>query len=318
MTLSEALKVLGLKNAEDIQNIKKRYRKLMHIVHPDAAGNSREAYRYSAHEINAAYEILSKVEEERLKAELRSGKSPAEDEGGIWNEAKQGSGKAAARWNAPVNEAAFAERDIYQYIDGIDGVHRETFTVDTGKFFMSSDEDFKLFLLSIYNLSRDLVKDMDVDRAIKIQPELAYLLSQQFVPSENILSRYEVEKNKKARTYYIPAMLETEGRRCLAPVGTVLIPKSVRSHRLYLANEAGRELGYISFEDDRLYYAVVPLFEQRSVQVKIRVAGSVLGNNNIRQIKVKSLDLWMRMEERDEMQVSISISERIKKLLEER
>lgn len=39
-------------------------------------------------------------------------------------------------------------------------------------------------------------------------------------------------------------------------------------HKLYLKNQSGKELGSLSFSDDRLYYVVVPLFEQKRVQIK--------------------------------------------------
>jgi hypothetical protein len=31
---------------------------------------------------------------------------------------------------------------------------------------------------------------------------------------------------------------------------------------------SGNELGYLSFVDDRLYYVVIPLFEQKKVQIE--------------------------------------------------
>ena len=310
MDLKEALKILNLSGREEWTEVKKQYRRLMHMVHPDSLGNSAADYYYSAHEINGAYEYLCGYYK-------KAGTIGNADYTVFASGSRRDGGNKRPGWNAPVNDAAFAPREIYQYIDGIDGVHRGTFVVGTGKYMMSGDEDFRLFLLSIYNLSLRLLGDMGEVKLSRLQPELAYLLSQQFVDCENIISGYEIEAEGSAKTYYIPAMLETEGRRCLAAEGTVLVPKGVRNHRLYLSNEAGRELGYISFADDKLYYALVPLFEQRSVQVKIRVSGSILGNNNVRQIKVKSLDLWLRMEERDIRQVTISLSERIRKLLEE-
>ena len=56
--------------------------------------------------------------------------------------------------------------------------------------------------------------------------------------------------------------------------GDYLFPAGIRDHRLYLKNAAGQELGYLSFRDDRMYYILIPLFEQRRVRVRIRVTGA--------------------------------------------
>jgi hypothetical protein len=39
-----------------------------------------------------------------------------------------------------------------------------------------------------------------------------------------------------------------------------------------MSDGAGHELGYITFKDDRLLFGLVPLFEQRKVQVKATVS----------------------------------------------
>lgn len=40
-----------------------------------------------------------------------------------------------------------------------------------------------------------------------------------------------------------------------------------------MKNTSGQELGYLSFQDDRMYYVLIPLFEQRRVRVKLLVTG---------------------------------------------
>ena len=55
MTQEESYRVLGLMPGSDIKEIKKKYRKLMHRLHPDAAASSKERYPYSVHEINTAH-----------------------------------------------------------------------------------------------------------------------------------------------------------------------------------------------------------------------------------------------------------------------
>ena len=47
----------------------------------------------------------------------------------------------------------------------------------------------------------------------------------------------------------------------------------LRNHRLCVRNRQGQELGYLSFQNDRLYYVVVPLFEQKALARMISGGG---------------------------------------------
>ena len=297
MERQHALNVLGLRETSDRRIIKKKYRALMHVVHPDAQAAGGSSYEYSAHEINAAYEVLMNAEE-----------SPET----IFKKKKSGEKK---RWNAPVNESAYAEREIYGYAEGADGTRQGLFTIARGKFIRIPDEDQKLFLLSIYNLSRSLLEDCGERMVMRYQAELAYLLLQQYTDPERDLERYLISQDKDEQVYYIPSMLETGGKRNRLQEGDTLYPSAVRDHRLYVRNEAGNELGYVSFSDDMLYQTVVPLFENRSVQVKIRVSGRTYGNNSVRKIVVKNLDLWVKAVPRDDNEVALSINSKIEALL---
>ena len=74
MTSSAAYEILGLTPKADKKAIKKRYRYLMHHVHPDsgafkAASGKSYDYRYSAQEINAAYSFLYKNDNFKIQAQ---------------------------------------------------------------------------------------------------------------------------------------------------------------------------------------------------------------------------------------------------------
>ena len=75
----------------------------------------------------------------------------------------------------------------------------------------------------------------------------------------------------------------------------VLYPSRLNQHRLYLKNESGKELGYLSFFDDRLYYIIIPLFEQRRVLVKIRAASPDCGKGKKKTSGYYRLHLWLKM-----------------------
>ena len=80
-----------------------------------------------------------------------------------------------------------------------------------------------------------------------------------------------------------------------------LCPGRLKDHRLYLTDSAGRETGYLSFSDDRLYYVIVPLFEQRRVLVRIRAAGDASLSPKKKSAGYRRLHLWLKLkkEEKD-------------------
>ena len=57
MTKAMAYKILGITPGTDFTEIKKKYRQLMHRVHPDAEAFSTRAYDFTAQEINEAYDL---------------------------------------------------------------------------------------------------------------------------------------------------------------------------------------------------------------------------------------------------------------------
>lgn len=61
MTKAMAYKILGITPGTDFTEIKKKYRQLMHRVHPDAEAFSTRAYDFTAQEINEAYDFLRKI-----------------------------------------------------------------------------------------------------------------------------------------------------------------------------------------------------------------------------------------------------------------
>lgn len=290
-----ALKILGIGEPADKKLIKKRYRALMLAVHPDVHNSKKTEYMYEAHDINAAYEFLAKDTEEKVTQKRKT--------------------EAKKTWNAPVNESAYTERDIYQYAEGVGAIQGGIFTAARGKYFRIPDEEHRLFLLSIYNAARELLGDLREETVLKYQGELTYLLFQQFTDPAAVLNKYAVSESENEEIFYIPSMLETEGKVCRLKEGTALYPEGVKDHRLYVRSESGKRAGYISFADDMLYYALIPLFEQRRVSVKIRISGTLYGNNSVRRITVKSLDLWVRMDPSDINELTLSISSRIGKLL---
>ena len=302
MTNKKALKILGLNEAYTEEELKKRYRSLMIITHPDSA--KEYDYEYDASDINTAYEFLSKYGDSVHQKKQRKKK------------------EEKSQWNAAINTNAFCERDIYHEVEDADGNIFDRVVIATGKYIWCIDEDFSLFLLSLYNCSKRIITDSDEktgkDRSqdISLQGEIAYLLAQQYVNTSLILSLTEDIgiDDDGLHMYKIKGMLERTDFSIKLFEEEIIYPAVVRKHRLYVKSKNG-VIGYVSFKDDRLYYGVIPLFERKAVQVKMKL-------HEVKDLKHKKSGLYdieivIKCLKEDESRMIESINLKIEKLLEE-
>lgn len=294
MTPKEAYQVLSLPPGTKLDAIKKRFRQLMMQVHPDIHASSIESYPYNAQEINTAYSVLKKSLL-GLQDSLSSKTGPSHAQN-----------KKQVPWDAPINEHAYMEREILHYAQDCDGSILGSFCIAKGKYLWNTQEDFPLFLLSIYQCGKSLLDEiedelsMQVPSAIrqKTQAELTYLLAQQFIDGTALLkelTKEEKDNQDGCTTYYTTAMLETSNRKIPIKNKELLYPSKIRQHRLYLKNQSGEELGYLSFQDDRLYYIIVPLFEQRQVRVKIQAMELRQETKQKKMTGYRNLHLWIKL-----------------------
>ncbi len=307
MTFEKACQILGIAPGSGIAQIKKRYRQLMLQLHPDMGTEGQNASVYQLHEIHEAYDFLKKARSRNKNSACIDPKNMSQTK------------SKKVTWDAPVNDHAYREREILHYAEDSDGSILGSFCITKEKYLWKTEEDFPLFLLSIYRCSKSLLDEIDETlqrnspsaRAL-IQPELAYLLAQQYIDGTSLLQ----ELAKKVSTddpsssvFYISATLELTKPSLSPKPGEFLYPARLKQHRLYLKNRAGYGIGYLSFPDDRLYYVVIPLFEQRKVQVKIQTS--------LKQISPKypKLDLWIRFCDNDKLLMTENLNLQIQDLL---
>lgn len=317
MTIKEAYRILGLSPETGMQEIKKKYRELMMRVHPDVSHPPVSGkYAYTAQEINTAYSLLK----ETISTDAETGSGHNKD---IRSKDKQ-----TAAWNAPVNQNAYAEREILQHAEDSEGIILGNFCIAKGKYMWTTDEDFSLFLLSLYQCSKRILDEADsllhrydapTDRT-RFQAELTYLLAQQFIAQTTLLQELAKEEKKDSegnRIFYIPSMLEVTGDAIPLKPGEMLYPSGVRHHRLYLKNHAGQKAGYLSFPDDRLYYVVVPLFEQKVVQIRIQTAEKQPTRKKKASKGYQNLHLWIKLSGKACSQLPENLNLQIERLLEQ-
>ena len=230
-------------------------------------------------------------------------------------------------WDAPENTGAYTKRKIFHKVENMDGTMIGVVSIAEGKYLWKPEEDFSLFLKSILECSERLLAEIDERNGmsrqaairLQFQAELAYLLAQQFIDGAESMEELltPVETGKEAETYYIPAMLEAGGTTVGLRTGMVLYPAGVRAHRLYLKTKMGKEAGYLSFRDDRLYHIVIPLLEQKRAQVKIEVSRKQDRKNMTGRSKYKNIDFWMRIPKETTGTFPESIELKIENLLKQ-
>lgn len=302
MTRTQAYRVLGLTEDADRAEIKSRYRQLMHKLHPDSRSEEKENYPYSAREINEAYGILVKgkgAKDSFIRRTKESTTSKAE-----WEAKRQHRQKK--NWNAPENPHAYCIRNIYQYVEDADGAVIGEFVITEGKYLWTIEEDFPLFLKSIFACSNRLLQEIEAkleksvreEERLKVQAELTYLLAQQFIDAPEILGHFAEPGRKKEaedEIFYFAAMLELMDTVHDMRAGTPLFPAALKQHRLFLKKQSGEAAGYLSLKDDRLYYILVPLLEQKRAMVKIQVAAKQDRANMRGRKRYKNLDFWIKV-----------------------
>ena len=289
MNKSQARKILGLDGSEDKREIKKKYRKLMHEHHPD---NSNSDDSKLAAKINTAYELI-----------MKNYADSASNSGNQSNKSNRGATKRTARpkhkpWSARENKNAFCARPILHEVEDFEGNNLGTIEIARGKYIWTKDEEFTMFLKSIYETSKELLDNarpslfFELPEIIKQKylADITYLLTGQFIDSTLTLNELALVE---ADSYKVNAMVELEPGATLPKPGSMLYPAGVSNHRLFLRNKVGEIIGYLSFKDDRLYYVVIPLFEQKKAQVKMVVADDI--QKTRRGNKYVDLDLWIRI-----------------------
>ena len=180
--------------------------------------------------------------------------------------------------NLEVGVNIIPETDVKELINGIYYSKKTPFMVSDSK---------------IPNYRR--TEEKDSEYKIIYQAELAYLLAQQFTATSDTLGNILTSIDDAANVFYVGAMLEMSPESGFIKAGMKLFPAGIKKHRLYLMTRSGKEAGYISFKDDRLYYVLIPILEQKRAMVKIEVSSKQDRHNTMGEKKYKNIDLWVKI-----------------------
>lgn len=331
MNLQRARRILGITASDDRTAVKKKYRRLMGQFHPDVQmAESAESIR-RAQEINEAYEYLKK--HTGIFTDGTSGKDagyrrtangvrPGES---VWKDRPP----KKPEWTGRTNEKAFCERNVYQRYSMEVEVPTDKlyYRVARGRYLWDpATEDFTLFVTSLHHATKELLEQAE-ERAAKkraqgmharatgyrnpeadrfqIQSKLFYHLSAQFADPVQILGRIakpERTDESGRQIYHFHTSLgadatQTSYRGLTAlQTGDVIYPLTFQENRILVCREKTYPLGHLFFEDDRLYFCVIPLLQEKLAQVQMKVRKvQVLRKTHPYKAKV-DIDLYFRME----------------------
>lgn len=290
MDITKALLILNVTDRHDKSQLKKRYRELMRLVHPDNGADAEGRYDYTAQEINEAYSFLNSFGDSTDNRLRKTNQRHKENQ--------------IKNWDAPTNKHALFKRKIYDEVHDADGSVIGFYEIDEDKYLWTKDEEFHLFLKSIFTLSKQILEDTDGKlkreqhpKMSVYQAELIYLLAGQFIDSIRALYELnlDIEDEADEVVFYIPAMLEMSEN---VKLNGDIFPMGVSRHRLYVCDKDRNNLGYISFKDDRYSFILTPLFEQKSVKVKMELEKNKSDKNSKRSAKnvsYRNVDLWLKV-----------------------
>lgn len=255
MTIARARKLFSITEKDDLTSLKKKYHKLMSKHHPDALGSDRPEHIRKAQEINEAYRLL-KENPEKFGTEIGNTN--------IWEE------KTPQEWSEKINEWAFWERNIYLYYSLEVSEILLYYKVARGKYFWDpQEEEFPLFLISIHKLVKEVLNDAETDLAI--QSRLFHYLAEQFIEPVEVLRKIakpeKVDREGK-EIYHFSAYLKGHKQK-ICSEGMILYPKAFRENQIVVRDREGTEYGSLSFDDDRLYFCMIPLLKQKAAKIKM-------------------------------------------------
>ncbi|WP_026526405.1 J domain-containing protein [Butyrivibrio sp. VCD2006] len=295
MDINEAYRILGASRSDDEITIKKKYKRLLFVHHPDSKSHRGETSDDGmAAKIIEAYRLIRKGE-------------------GIEVEQAE-----AYEWEAVVNEMAFSERAVYVQYKIYDDEDLPLSKVAQGKYVWDPDlEDFPFFTKSVVEAARDAVSENCTNFSQSVLMEVFHLMMQEYVfPADSARKLGKLTKSDQTtKDFEFPGYIKIkpgnkgEVFREGEPIEIYLSDNKAMAQNLV----TGTFLGDISFDDDSLYYVILPLLEEHEVKVTARMQKLIKAGRNKNTIMI-SLKLTIPDELQDR---KVSYKNQILKILKD-
>lgn len=248
MTLKEAYKILGVSKENTDREIKAKYKKLLIMYHPDSDPSSKRAPE----------------DDEKIRQVIEAYKKIRESEGEPYFESYE------FTWDAFENKRAFSERNIFFQFKIYDEALPPS-KMARGRFVWNPDmEEFPLFAKSVLEACKEVMTDYDVTPTPDKVKDIFHLMMQEYVlpadAARKIVKKIREDGDKEV--YSFSGFIKDEFGSCRESKIKCGEPLNIYLREDRAVTEeivSGRMLGSISFDEDELYYVVLPLLEDPKV-----------------------------------------------------
>lgn len=269
MTLNEAYKILGVSKENTDREIKAKYKKLLIMYHPDSA-STRKRNPEDDEIIRKVIEAYRKIRE----SEDEPSYEPYE-----------------FTWDAFENKRAFSERNIFFQFKIYDEDLPPS-KMARGRFVWDPDmEEFPLFAKSVLEACKEVMTDHDVTPAPDKVKDIFNLMMQEYVLPADAARKVGklIREDDNMEVYSFSGFIKDEsctsresGKNCGEPLKIYL-----REDRAVVEEiVTGKVLGSISFDEDELYYVVLPLLEDPMVDAHATITKVDSSRRNKERIQV--------------------------------
>lgn len=269
MTLKEAYKILGVSKENTDREIKAKYKKLLIMYHPDSA-STRKRNPEDDEIIRKVIEAYRKIRE----SEDEPSYEPYE-----------------FTWDAFENKRAFSERNIFFQFKIYDEDLPPS-KMARGRFVWDPDmEEFPLFAKSVLEACKEVMIDHDVTPAPGKVKDIFNLMMQEYVLPADAARKVGklISEDDNLEVYSFSGFIKDESgtsRESRINCGEPL--------KIYLREDravveeivTGKVLGSISFDEDELYYVVLPLLEDPKVDAHATITKVDSSRRNKERIHV--------------------------------
>ncbi len=294
MDINEAYRILGAARNDDENTIKKKYKRLLFLHHPDS-----KRHRGENPDDTMAMRII-----EAYKVIRQSSDSEYDQTKDDWD------------FEAAVNEKAFSNRNVYVQYRIYDDEDLPLSKVAEGKYIWDPDlEDFPFFTKSVFEAAKDAIEESSKVVLQDILMEVFHLMMQEYVfPADAARKLGElIQETTDSEKYQFYGYIKEDRKNKSVvfhdgePVEVFLSENKAVVHNPI----TGMFLGEISFDDDALYYVVLPLLEEPNVEVSAQMKRLIKTGRNKNSIMI-SISLNIPKELKD---VPVAYTEQIQKAL---
>ena len=249
MTLKEAYKILGVSRQDDDREIKAKYKKLLILYHPDSNPTGKR----------------SPEDDEKIRQVIEAYKKIKESEGEPCLDSYE------FVWDAFENRAAFSERNIYVQFKMYDE-ELPLSKMARGRFVWDPDmEEFRLFSKSVLEACKDIMADYSAIPASDKIKDIFHLMMQEYVLPADAARKLgkKVREVGDKEVFAFNGFVKENHADPKASIRVIGEPLNIflREDRAVIEEiVTGKVLGTVSFDEDELYYVVLPLLEDMKVQ----------------------------------------------------